>query len=141
MAGQDGMFSQSGALEFLDELVPPPVSNLSSTGDVLPSTPTNGILQRNGTDIPTPNRSISSQSTPSSSLSIPRSSAITIRNGSGSTSRSPRTGLSKSRSRSSRFYPGTMTTTHTAMTIYHTLPFPPPCSTSTNLHVRLRNHH
>ncbi|KAF4610010.1 hypothetical protein D9613_010310 [Agrocybe pediades] len=122
MAGKDGMVSQSEALEFLDELVPPPSSNLSSAGDVLPSTPTNGILQRNGTDIPTPNSSISSQSTPSSSsLPIPRSSAIAIQNGSGSTSRSPRTGLSKSRSRSSsRFYPGTMTTTHTVMTIYHT---------------------
>jgi len=129
MVKTDGSVSQSEALEFLDELVPPPASRPSSVIEVLPPSITSNayqdiLTQRNGTAIPNSNSSSSSYLFPvSASVPIARSSSIAIgpQNGSTSSSRSPRNGLSKSRSRSSsRFYPGTMTTTHTALTIYHT---------------------
>jgi len=146
-ANGDGPVSESEALQFLDELVPSlPAATSSSEINVLPPDSSNGYLenppQQNGSSLSlsqdTPAKpphssssssSLSSQTHPSQStpsLNSTRSPSIAIAPGfnAGHTrqsSHSPKHHLSKSRSRSSsRFYSGTMTTTHTALTIYHT---------------------
>ncbi|KAF8896758.1 P-loop containing nucleoside triphosphate hydrolase protein [Gymnopilus junonius] len=144
----EGPVSESEALQFLDELVPPlPAASPSSEINVLPPESPNGYpensLQRNHSTLSLPqdtriqpppsspsSSSLSSQihlSEPTSNLSNnARSPSIAIAprfdtNNARGTSHSPKHHLSKSRSRSSsRFYSGTMTTTHTALTIYHT---------------------
>ncbi|KDR73264.1 hypothetical protein GALMADRAFT_142392 [Galerina marginata CBS 339.88] len=129
----DGPVSESEALQFLDELVPPsPSASPASEINVLPPTSSNGYPelshQLNGDShssiIKSPsNSSSSSQLSPSQP---PRSSSIAIAphfdsSHNRESSYSPKHQLSKSRSRSaSRFYSGTMTTTHTTLTIYHT---------------------
>ncbi|KIM37601.1 hypothetical protein M413DRAFT_448396 [Hebeloma cylindrosporum] len=125
----EGLVSESEALEFVDELLPLSASRSPSEINILPPSSSNGSPV-------IPYTSLSSTSTkptvpfPSTSQ-LPRSSSVAITpqgeakgaspNHSRELSHSPRHQLSKSRSRSSsRFYAGTMTTTHTTLTIYHT---------------------
>ncbi|KAF8956649.1 hypothetical protein BDZ97DRAFT_1850735 [Flammula alnicola] len=90
--------SESEALEFLDELVPPALSSSSSSDS--PSSDINVLP---------PAISIGSPEIPPQKPNEPFGG------------HSPKHHLSKSRSRSSsRFYAGTHTTTHTTLTIYHT---------------------
>ncbi|CAA7263615.1 unnamed protein product [Cyclocybe aegerita] len=120
--------SESEALEFLDELVPSSSELSLSTSS--PSTWTgngNGHQDADGDgdELASSQHTIKPPS-PSSSPGHSRSSSIAIIPPPDSShirqpSHSPKHQLSKSRSRSSsRFYSGTMTTTHTAVTIYHT---------------------
>lgn len=111
MAGKGkGLVSESEALEFLDDLVPPQESI-----DILPPSVSDGSPEL---PFKVPFIEASSHLIPSSSIAIP-SAGKQVRTDVGSVS--PKHQLFKSRSRSSsRFYAGTMTTTHTTLTIYHT---------------------
>ena len=129
----DGLVSESEALEFVDELVPLSTSRPPSEINILPPSSSNGspvipyISLSSSSTKPTIPASFPFPSAPQ----LPRSSSVAITphinpdrvpaNHSRELSHSPRHQLSKSRSRSSsRFYAGTMTTTHTTLTIYHT---------------------
>lgn len=129
----DGLVSESEALEFVDELVPLSTSKPPSEINILPPSSSNGSPVIPYTYLSTS----STKPTIPASLPFPstsplhRSSSVAITpqvdpdgalpNHSRELSHSPRHQLSKSRSRSSsRFYAGTMTTTHTTLTIYHT---------------------
>ncbi|PPQ82093.1 hypothetical protein CVT25_014339 [Psilocybe cyanescens] len=108
----EGIVSESEALEFLDELIPP--SDIS----ILPPSISNGSPQ-----FPTPSSNSHLSPTQSSTNLSARSPSIAIapQPHPRENSHSPKHQLTKSRSRSSsRFYSGTMTTTHTTLTIYHT---------------------
>lgn len=137
MAG-NGRVSESEALEFVDELVPHSPTNPPSVIDVDVVPPHETTIQieepplefqdedtmRSSQYTVKPPSSPTNQST--NTLPLTRTSSIAIATPHPSHSRepshSPKHQLSKSRSRSSssRFYSGTMTTTHTTLTIFHT---------------------
>ncbi|KAH9475717.1 hypothetical protein JR316_0011276 [Psilocybe cubensis] len=108
--GGDNVVSESEALEFLDELVPP--SDIS----ILPPS-----ISSRSPQFPTPSSSFSSTNISTRTPSIAIAPQPRTHHHTRESSHSPKHQLSKSRSRSSsRFYSGTMTTTHTTLTIYHT---------------------
>jgi len=138
MAGKNvgSSVSESEALEFLDELVPPSTLGPPSEINILPPSSSNGspVIPHTALSTPSTKLAISPASSPvppfSSTHPLPPSPSIAITSQADSeiaspghtreSSHSPKHQLSKSRSRSpSQFY-GTMTTTHTTLTIYHT---------------------
>ncbi|TFK32627.1 P-loop containing nucleoside triphosphate hydrolase protein [Crucibulum laeve] len=117
----DNRISIAQALEFLEELVPP------STRPASPETPEDSDgedpMASSQATIRPPNEvefPRSESSPPSPSHLHPPSSSIAITTSAVSRSRSPKHSLTKSRSRSSSRFYGTMTTTHTMLSIYHT---------------------
>ncbi|KAF8154974.1 P-loop containing nucleoside triphosphate hydrolase protein [Crassisporium funariophilum] len=134
-----GLVSETEALEFLDELIPSRSRSPSIINVLTPATSYQDVddySEDDGDTISTSQQTVkftTEESSSSSQVSPNRPShlehrshsiAITPSQTSHSnpmTSYSPKHQLSKSRSRSSsRFYGGTMTTTHTTLTIYHT---------------------
>ncbi|KAG6880135.1 hypothetical protein C0992_005219 [Termitomyces sp. T32_za158] len=126
----EGRVKEREAATFLTELVPPMTSPSASLGR------DDSSATREGRDTChlSPSNATTRPSEMVESLAIPhqahnyRSDSIVITsstqsksNQGHSTSRSPAHNLSKSSSRSSsQFYSGTMTTTHTTLTLYHT---------------------
>lgn len=130
-----GLVSASEALEFVDELVPGQAGERETTIQVLPPEVSNGspeIAQHippavlaaaaRPDNVPSPSIAIHPKFPPYHHPSTSSSSSSPAGHEPGaSPSASPKHQLFKSRSRSSsRFYAGTMTTTHTTLTIYHT---------------------
>lgn len=136
----EGVVSESEALQFLDELMPPSDARTPIDINILPPNVSHGSpLLSSDNSLSTSQHTVmppSILSTASSYLfpsqnslsgnSNTRSPSIAIapnlsHRAEAGASHSPKHQLTKSRSRSSsRFYSGTMTTTHTTLTIYHT---------------------
>ena len=110
-----GLVSASEALEFLDELVPSPPAI-----DVLPPSASDGSPEL-PYHMPTASSSIAIPQPGQSGYAFPARGAGTPPQTSLKPRRGTATASVRARSRSSsRFYAGTMTTTHTTLTVYHT---------------------
>lgn len=120
MAGKGaGLVSASEALEFLDELVPAPPAIA-----VLPPAASDGSPELPYRTPPAPSSSIAIPQPGQSAYAFPARGTGAGTPPAGASPK-PRRGTAmapvRARSRSSsRFYAGTMTTTHTTLTVYHT---------------------